>query len=66
MNYKWRLVNVKELGHHCPDCGHPLSKSDVRGKFQCTNPSCTVISVTYWRRKSLGGITRIVRAAVAC
>ena len=32
---------------NCPECGKPLVKRTVKGKYQCENKNCPVIYVRY-------------------
>jgi ribosomal protein L37AE/L43A len=32
---------------NCPECGKPLVKRTVKGKYQCENENCPVIYVRY-------------------
>ena len=58
-------MKVDGAVHLCPDCKHLLSQKKYGVKYQCINPECPVISVTYSRGKPHDRITRITRAAVA-
>lgn len=50
----------------CPDCGLPLSKRSVNGRYFCDNPECLMIfGVAPHRGNDREGFTRITRAAVA-
>ena len=49
--------------HRCPDCGRPLSKEVIGGKYHCTNPMCLVIWVRFSCHEDHDLVTRIARAA---
>ena len=51
----------------CPDCGFPLVKRSVNGRYFCDNPDpeCPMIyGVAPHRGEGQEGFTRITRAAV--
>ena len=51
--------------HRCPDCGRPLSKEVMGGKYHCDSPVCPVIWVRFSRHGDHNLATRIVRASEA-
>ena len=51
--------------HRCPDCGKPLVKEVMGGKYHCRNPVCPVIWVRFSRDKYHDPVTRVVRASEA-